>query len=114
MEKWIMSMAVSFVLRQIAKYGASTNWALVKKDLEERVRQLVQWSWLEDAAVAILDSAIDACAAATQQASDLQHIADALVAGDLLGAARALQVLLGKVVHLPGAVGMIHALSYVK
>ena len=57
MHSWLISIVISFVLRQLAKFTDSIDWDKVQKDLDERVRQIVPGTWFDDEAVKIVDIA---------------------------------------------------------
>lgn len=61
-QNWIMGMVVSFVMRQLAKWGKSIDWAMVKADVDARVRALVPGEWLDDEAVQMAHALVDALA----------------------------------------------------
>lgn len=63
LQTWIINLAVTFIVRQIAKFGTAINWTSVKADLETRVRQLVPGDWFDSEAVAVAGCLVDAAAA---------------------------------------------------
>lgn len=86
MDKWLLGVAVNFMLRQIAKFGTATDWQKVKADLDARLPTLVYFQWLVPTVTDIVNQAIDVVAHLLQDAADLQAVSDKLVAGDVLGA----------------------------
>lgn len=48
MQSWMISIVISFVLRQLAKFTTSLDWAKVAEDLDKRVRDLIPGKWLDD------------------------------------------------------------------
>lgn len=97
---WILKIVVpyvlSFVVRQIAKWGEAIDWALVKADAEERVRALLP-DWLfEDDVVEAVHLLLDICAEALGKSNALKAILEKCVAKDFAGALElARQLLVG-------------------
>lgn len=80
LERWAISLAISFVMRQLAKFLESINWETVKVDLEKRIRDLVPGTWFDSEAVAAAMALVDAVAAVMSAQSEieqiLKHLAD--------------------------------------
>jgi hypothetical protein len=62
MPDFLIRLAITFVVRQLAKFGRDTDWDKVKVDLDQRVRKLVPGNFFDDAAVEIVFTAVDAIA----------------------------------------------------
>jgi hypothetical protein len=62
MPDFLIRLAITFVVRQLAKFGRDTDWEKVKVDLDQRVRKLVPGNFFDDAAVEIVFTAVDAIA----------------------------------------------------
>jgi len=73
-KQWLIQMAISFVMRQIAKWENKIDWAKVKADMAERVAALVPGSFFDSEAIAICNAVIDACAAAMGSSEALEQI----------------------------------------
>lgn len=73
-KNWFIQMAISFAMRQIAKWQSQIDWAKVKADLAARVAALVPGEWLDSEAVSVCNAVIDAVAAALSATSDLEKI----------------------------------------
>jgi len=73
-QKWVIQMAISFVMRQLAKWGSSIDWAKVKADVEERVKALVPGEWFDSEAVAIVMALLDAAASVLSASAELEKI----------------------------------------
>lgn len=105
MQQFLLNLVIMFVLRQLAKFGTQTDWAKVKADLGERVRQLVPGEWLDDDAVLFVNQAIDAFAFVCADTADLKAIIDCLARQDYAGAYEALKVLIGRLYQPTDAIG---------
>lgn len=104
MPTWIVSAVIAFLLRQVAKFGTSTDWAKVKADAHARLAPVTP-DWAEPAAFELVDKAVDVCAYVLKDVADLQRLADKCVSGDFMGALAVLEELLTKAV----AGGVAHA-----
>lgn len=80
-QKWVIQMAISFVMRQLSKWGESIDWAKVKADVEERVRALVPGEWFDSEAVAVVMALLDAAASVLSATADLEKIVKLAVDG---------------------------------
>lgn len=74
--RWVIGIVVSFIMKQIEKFGASVDWVKVKADLEPRVRQVVPGTWLDADAVEAVNAVVDAAARALAATDALQKIID--------------------------------------
>ncbi len=86
LEKWLVSIVISFVLRQIAKFKDQTNWATVRADLETRVKDLVPGTWFDAEAVALVDLVMDKLQAILSATDVLRDILEKVAAEDWAGA----------------------------
>jgi hypothetical protein len=93
-EKWLIGMVVAFVLRQVAKFRDTIDWAKVKADLDARVTALVPGVFFDSEAVALVNALLDRIVMVLGDTADLQKILDALAASDWAGAYAALLVLI--------------------
>lgn len=89
MQGWVISAVLSFLIRQIGKYGASLDWDKVKADAHKRIDDLLP-DWLEPAFESLADGILDAAKEALSKDSDLLAIAQAVADGDLPAACRLL------------------------
>ena len=62
LERWALNLVIAFIMRQLAKFGQTIDWAKVKADLDERVRALVPGTWFDDEVVALVNMVLDRCA----------------------------------------------------
>lgn len=74
LERWAISMAISFVMRQLSKFLGSIDWSKVKVDLEQRVRDLVPGTWFDSEAVAVCMALVDAVAAILASQDELEQV----------------------------------------
>jgi hypothetical protein len=60
MPSFLISLIVSFVVRQIIKFGRDTDWHKVKYDAGVRIRELIPGEWFDDEFVSLAHCVIDA------------------------------------------------------
>lgn len=77
-EKMLLGVAVSFILRQAAKFGAETNWETVKEDLEIRARDIIPGDFFDDEVVELMDSVVTAASVVLQSTAELEAITNLL------------------------------------
>ncbi len=58
---WLATMAITFAVRQLAKFGKETDWNKVKADADARIRDLVPGEFFDEFAVAFLNKVLDLC-----------------------------------------------------
>ena len=56
---WLATMAITFAVRQLAKFGENTVWDKVKADADVRIRDLVPGEFFDEFAVAFLRKVLD-------------------------------------------------------
>lgn len=54
MPNFVVSILISFIVRQIDKFQKGIDFALLEKDLNERVRALIPGTFFDDEAVALV------------------------------------------------------------
>lgn len=74
MNRMVMSVVISFVMRQLQKFQTTIDWDQVQKDLDDRVRALVPGSWFDDEAVQYVNIALSAIKATLGQSDKIQSI----------------------------------------
>jgi len=82
-QKWLVNLAVSFMMRQLAKWGEAIDWPMVKADVEARVRALVPGTWLDNDAVALMMSLVDAAAGVLAASGSLEKIVKLVIEGKI-------------------------------
>ena len=80
-KSWVIQMAIAFVMRQVAKWQTSIDWAKVKADVALRVADIVPGTWFDGEAIAMAHAVVDAAAAALAATEDLEKIIKLLVDG---------------------------------
>jgi hypothetical protein len=73
-QKWLISAGISFMLRQLAKWQKSIDWAKVKADLAARIAALVPGEFLDEEVVQIVMGMVDAAAAVLASSEELEKI----------------------------------------
>jgi hypothetical protein len=86
LEKWLVSMIISFVLRQLAKFKEHTDWAKVRADLETRVKDLVPGTWFDSDAAALADVVLEKLQTVLGATDVLQQVLEKVAAEDWAGA----------------------------
>jgi hypothetical protein len=97
LEKWLIGIVISFILRQLAKFQSSLDWTKVKADAEARVRALVPGTWFDQEAADICKIVLDAAEKALSSTTDLQAILQCLATSNWNGAYDLLKDLLLKI-----------------
>lgn len=85
-QKLIFDIAVSFILRQVAKYLESTDFEIIRQDLRELVRKTVIGDAFDDVAVEFIDRIIDCMVfivTNAELAGIIQYIKDKNIEGAL-------------------------------
>lgn len=59
MQSWAIGIVIKFVLQKLATFTTSLDWEKVKSDLDEHIRRLVPGSFFDNAAVSIVNTALD-------------------------------------------------------
>lgn len=108
--KIVVNLVIAFIVRQVVKFGTSTDWSKVKADFDVRLRQLVPGTWFDDEAVCVANAVIDGAAAALSSPAELELVIRKAAAEDWAGAALALKALLARAVD--GAHGIGKKLAY--
>ena len=101
LQNWLISAAVQFALRQVAKFRDGVDWPTVRRDLEARVRDLVPREWLDDEAVAAMDIALECVKEVLASTADLETILTKLAESDWQGALNAVVALAKRIAGMP-------------
>ena len=102
-DRLVIKMIVTFIMRQIEKFGHTLDWAKVKADLKPRIEALVPGSWFDAEAVTAVNAILDAAAKALAATDDLQKILDLLAAQKWAEAFEVLKELVVKIWQPSGA-----------
>lgn len=93
-QKWVIGMAISFVMRQIGKWGKGIDWAKVKADVTERVKAIVPGEWFDAEAVAAVMALLDVAEKVLAATGELEKIVQMIVDGKMQEAWAALRQLI--------------------
>ncbi len=58
-EKIVVGMIFSFVLRQLDKFKSSLDWVKLKADMDERIKKAIPIAWLTPAIQSLADIVLD-------------------------------------------------------
>lgn len=97
LEKWLIGIVISFILRQLDKFKTTIDWTKVKVDAEARVRALVPGTWFDQEAVDVCNIVLAAAEKALSSTTDLQAILQCLATSNWNGAYDLLKDLLLKI-----------------
>lgn len=79
-QKIVISFVISFVIKQLEKFGDKVNWAKVKHDAELRVRALMPGNWFDDEAAYVVNLVLAGVQDLCEEGDQLKKILK-LVAG---------------------------------
>lgn len=92
--KIIVSVVVSFILRQMEQFGANFNWQMFEQDMEARIRLLVPGAWFDDAAVDLMHKCLEVVRNGLRDQGSMQAVLSALAHKDMAAAGEAIRALL--------------------
>lgn len=105
LERWLINLVISFVLRQLAKFKNEIDWAKVRVDMSARIAAVIPGTWFDDEAVYVANALLDGVLLVLGQTADLERVLALLAASDWNGAFEALKDLLLKVWNPTAASG---------
>lgn len=108
-DRLVIKLVVSFIMRQIEKFGHTIDWAKVKADLKPRIEAVVPGTWFDAEAVAAVFTVVDAAAKALSATGEIQKILDLLAAQKWAEALEALKTLLLSIWQPTGAKQVAYA-----
>ena len=73
----IIRFAIGFLMRQLERWREAIDWAIIRTDLEARIRDLVP-GWIADEAVRWAMVFVDVAEAVLQAQADIQEILNLL------------------------------------
>jgi hypothetical protein len=100
-DKWLIGLVVSFVLRQLAKFTDKIDWPTLKADWQARAADLIPGTFFDDEAKAITAVVVDGIQSVLSSTSTWETILGLLGAGKTQEALDALLALLHSV-WVPG------------
>ena len=74
MQSWLISIVISFVLRQIEKFNNTIDWKKVEADLDEKIRAIIPGKWFDDEAVALVNIVLATIKAVLLEKDHLKEI----------------------------------------
>lgn len=95
-EKYLISLVIGFVMRQLAKFVATVDWATVKIDAAVRIAAVVPGEWFDAEAVAVANALIDGVQAVLSSTAEWEKIINLLATSKFTEAGEALLELLAK------------------
>lgn len=113
LERWLISIVISFVLRQLAKFKQDVDWGKVRADMDARIRALVPGSWFDNEAVALCNSVLDGVIFVLGSSESIETILRLLAESKWEDAAAALKDLLMSV-WIPRGASAVKAVSLLK
>lgn len=93
-KSWLINLAITFIIRQIAKFNETLDWEKVSADLEARVRALIPGDMFDSSAVAVVNAVLAGAKQVLADEEALAHIVKLAAAGDWERAIAALKDLL--------------------
>ncbi len=100
LDKWLASLVINFILRQLSKFAGTIDWAKVKLDAEARIAALIPGTMFDDEAKAFVAALIDGAKSVLSSTAQWDAILHLVVAQNYTAALEALTALL-KHVWLP-------------
>jgi hypothetical protein len=88
---WILTMVISFVIKQVSHFGGATDWVKVKADFDARIKSIVHLGFFSDELSNLANLMIDGVAAALQDTADMSTIVGLAAAQNWSGALAALK-----------------------
>lgn len=73
-QRWIVQAVIAFILRQVAKFGAKTDWVKVKADVQARVADLIPGTFFDDEGKRLADAVLDLCVRVLKSTAQLEKI----------------------------------------
>jgi len=103
LQTMVIKMAIGFSLRQLAKFGATTNWDTVKKDCYDRVNAIIPGTALDEIADEGISKVIDGIACVCQDTADLEALSGLMIDGKFKEALQFVKDALAKMQGKPAA-----------
>ena len=96
-ERWLINIVISFVLRQLARFKGDIDWAKVRADMNVRVAALVPGTWFDNEACYVANALLDGVLVVLGSSAALERLLQLLATSDWNGAFEALKDLLSRV-----------------
>lgn len=78
LERIVLPLVISFVVRQLEKFKESIDWEKVKHDLDIRIKEIVPGSWFDDEACAVGHAAVGMIQGVLSKSSDIKKLLEML------------------------------------
>ncbi len=78
MPAWVVSIVISFVLRQIAKFTTKIDWKKLEADLDERIRKIFPIAWFDEDAIALVNTTMEIIKKVLGESDQLKEILELL------------------------------------
>lgn len=95
---WLIDLIISFVIRQVVKFGKGIDWVLVKADGAVRVAKLVPGDWFDAEAVMVFEKAVDVMEMVLSSGEVIEQIVELIKSKNLQGAIELVKKLIFDVV----------------
>lgn len=93
-EAWVIDLGIRFALRQLAKFGAETDWIKVRGDAQTRIRQIVPGTVFDDVTAQCVDALLDGLRTVLEKPGQLGAMLSRLANADWSGALASSRLLL--------------------
>lgn len=93
-EKIAINMAISFVLKQLARFKTEIDWSKIEADLDVQLKKVIPGTAFDDEAMALLHSLLAAIKASLNNTSAIQDLLTVLAAGNWTAAAADLKTMI--------------------
>ncbi len=107
--RWVIAVIVSFVMKQIEKFGTTIDFVKLKAEVDVIVRDAIPGTWFDDDGVNAVNSVLDALSRALHSTAALESIIVLIAEQNWNGAFLALKDLVLKVWSAKG--GKANALA---
>lgn len=85
MQSWVVAAVLTFIIRQIGKYGKKLDWDKLRTDAHDRIGKLLP-AWMVPVGTGLIDGLIAAVDMALEDQADTLAVARLVASGDLKGA----------------------------
>lgn len=96
-EQTVTHIALGFALKQLAEYGAKTNWTEVENGVDQQLAAIFHEGFIDKAAEAIVNPLLTAVGKACADVDDLEALLSDLENDDIAAAATMLVTIVRKV-----------------
>lgn len=94
LDKWLISLAISFLVRQLKKFAGQLDWEKVKADAQKRVSDLLPGEFFDSEAQALVAYVLDAARLVLSEADAWENVLKLVAEGKTAEAFEAIKKLL--------------------